>query len=144
MARARRNPEGTWNVGTPEPEPRNPEPWNRTWNPNPNLRSIPVDPAVSLTIVAVIALSTSLSATVFAIVDGVLFKRLPYPAAAIILATAAVGTLIPALRAARTDPVTTLRSEYGTGDAVAPTVVVISAGALVIEEREPRVVRAHP
>ena len=43
------------------------------------LRTIRRSPWYSLTIITVIALSTSLSATVFAIVDGVLFKPLPYP-----------------------------------------------------------------
>jgi predicted permease len=36
-------------------------------------------PWYSLTVIAVIALSTALATTVFAVVDGVLFKALPYP-----------------------------------------------------------------
>jgi predicted permease len=43
------------------------------------LRSLRRSPWYSLTVVSVIALSIALSATVFAIVDGVLFKPLPYP-----------------------------------------------------------------
>ncbi len=43
------------------------------------LRRLLRSPWYALTVVSVIALSTALSATVFAIVDGVLFKPLPYP-----------------------------------------------------------------
>jgi putative ABC transport system permease protein len=43
------------------------------------LRSLHRSPWCSLTVVAVIGLSTALCATVFAIVDGVLFKPLPFP-----------------------------------------------------------------
>jgi predicted permease len=43
------------------------------------LRSLRRSPWYSLTVVSVIALGIALSATVFAIVDGVLFKPLPYP-----------------------------------------------------------------
>jgi len=43
------------------------------------LRSLRRSPWYSLTVVAVIGLSTALCATVFAIVDGVLFKPLPFP-----------------------------------------------------------------
>jgi predicted permease len=43
------------------------------------LRSLRRSPWYSLTVVTVIAISIALSGTVFAIVDGVLFKPLPYP-----------------------------------------------------------------
>jgi predicted permease len=43
------------------------------------LRALTATPWFTPTLVAVIALTTTLSATVFAIVDGVLFRPLPYP-----------------------------------------------------------------
>jgi predicted permease len=45
------------------------------------LRSLRRTPWYSLTVIGVIALSMTLATTVFAIVDGVLFKPLPYPKA---------------------------------------------------------------
>lgn len=60
--------QGVWRQSVPRPT----ECWQA-------LRSTRHSPWYSLTIIVVIALTTSLSATVFAIVDGVLFKPLPYP-----------------------------------------------------------------
>jgi predicted permease len=45
------------------------------------LRSLRRTPSYALTVVAVIAVAMALATTVFAVVDGVLFKALPYPEA---------------------------------------------------------------
>ena len=43
------------------------------------LRSLRGTPWYSLTVIAVVGLSLALAVTVFAVVDGVVFKGLPYP-----------------------------------------------------------------
>ncbi len=71
-----RAPSGTAPAGSPRVSLRRGIP--RRIELQQALRALRRSPWYSLTVVAVITLSTALSATVFAIVDGVLFKPLPY------------------------------------------------------------------
>jgi ABC-type lipoprotein release transport system permease subunit len=71
----------------------------------------------SATVTGVLGAGIALATVVFAVVDGVLFKPLPFFRAeelflvAALVAVALVGTLIPSWRAARVDPMQALRVE---------------------------------
>jgi predicted permease len=61
-----------------------------------SLRALRRSPAYTLTVVAVVALGMTLATTVFAVVDGVLFRPLPYPAADRLVAIEPGFTNLPA------------------------------------------------
>lgn len=76
-------------------------------------RSVVRRPAFNLLIVAVLAFGIAANSALFSVVNTVLLKPLPYSTAVctLLVAVAAVASLIPSRRAAKIDPMEALRSE---------------------------------
>jgi hypothetical protein len=84
------------------------------------LRQFRRNPVFALTVLFILALGIGASTAVFTVVDGVLFRPAPYAdpgrivaygIAALLVACAIAAALAPSLAAARTDPMTALRTD---------------------------------